>query len=393
MDENEPLINEETVERVQQSVSSYYEITEITEMGKMASIFFSRKGRNLFYICLVIYLYGDLAIYAAAVAKSLRDVACTFKPANTTSSLNISEGEICWSGSSQTRLDAYRIFLAVFVCTIGQFVFCNVTKTKYLQMMTTVMRWLAFSVMVILATIRLTSDGPAKPPSSELSGLPNLFGVCVYSFMCHHSLPGLVTPVNNKKRLYPLILADYGLILSFYFLLAFTGIFAFTDLNDLYTLNFQPSPSDSWFLFSLHIFLSLFPVFTLSTNFPIIAITLSNNLKSLFLTEGRRYSYWTRKAVFPLLALVPPTAIALATHSLEFLVGITGSYAGAGIQYIVPAALVYQARQQASASLGVGVTNHYKSPFSHTMWVVFVQLWAATCVIFVTWNHISAALG
>lgn len=393
MDENEPLINEETVERVQQSVSSYYEITEITEMGKMASIFFSRKGRNLFYICLVIYLYGDLAIYAAAVAKSLRDVACTFKPANTTSSLNISEGEICWSGSSQTRLDAYRIFLAVFVCTIGQFVFCNVTKTKYLQMMTTVMRWLAFSVMVILATIRLTSDGPAKPPSSELSGLPNLFGVCVYSFMCHHSLPGLVTPVNNKKRLYPLILADYGLILSFYFLLAFTGIFAFTDLNDLYTLNFQPSPSDSWFLFSLHIFLSLFPVFTLSTNFPIIAITLSNNLKSLFLTEGRRYSYWTRKAVFPLLALVPPTAIALATHSLEFLVGITGSYAGAGIQYIVPAALVYQARQQAATSLGVGVTNQYKSPFSHTTWVVFVQLWAATCVIFVTWNHISAALG
>ena len=57
------------------------------------------------------------------------------------------------------------------------------------------------------------------------------------------------------------------------------------------------------------------------------------------------------------------------------------------------AALVYQARQQAATSLGVGVTNQYRSPFSHTMWVVFVQLWAGTCVIFVTWNHISAALG
>ena len=50
--------------------------------------------------------------------------------------------------------------------------------------------------------------------------------------------------------------------------------------------------------------------------------------------------------------MLPPTAIALATHSLEFLVGITGSYAGAGIQYIVPAALVYQARIQAGSSLG-----------------------------------------
>ena len=35
LDENEPLINEETVERVQQSVSSYYEIT-----GKTTDTFF-----------------------------------------------------------------------------------------------------------------------------------------------------------------------------------------------------------------------------------------------------------------------------------------------------------------------------------------------------------------
>ena len=33
-----------------------YEIREITEMGRMAGLFFSRGGRNLFYICLVKYL-------------------------------------------------------------------------------------------------------------------------------------------------------------------------------------------------------------------------------------------------------------------------------------------------------------------------------------------------
>ena len=87
-DENAPLINEETVERVQQSVSSYYEITEITEMGKMASVFFSQTGRNMFYLC--------LAIYAAAIAKSIRDVACTYKPPKITSPLNISESEVSY---------------------------------------------------------------------------------------------------------------------------------------------------------------------------------------------------------------------------------------------------------------------------------------------------------
>jgi hypothetical protein len=28
----------------------------------------------LFYLCIIVYLFGDLAIYAAAVAKSMTDV-------------------------------------------------------------------------------------------------------------------------------------------------------------------------------------------------------------------------------------------------------------------------------------------------------------------------------
>jgi len=393
LDESQPLIDHDVTERLPQNASSYYEITEITEMGKMASLFFSKTGRNMFYLCLVIYLYGDLAIYSAAVAKSIRDVACTYKPPNMTSTLNISDSEICWSGNESTRLDAYRVFVALFVGVAGPFVFCNVTKTKYLQILTSVMRWLAFGTMVALACNNLTkTKDVAHPVRANFAGLPNLFGVCVYSFMCHHSLPSLVTPIKKKNQLYTLMFSDYLLILCFYFLLAFTGIFAFKEINDLYTLNFQPSSDDNFIQSFLHYFLSLFPVFTLTTNFPIIAITLRNNLKSLCLTDGRMYSYWTRNVMFPLLALIPPTAVALATHSMEFLVGITGSYAGAGIQYIVPAALVYYARKESRTALGVGVKNHHMSPFRSVFWVYFVQLWAVTCIIFVTWNHIASAI-
>ena len=46
---------------------------------------------------------------------------------------------------------------------------------------------------------------------------------------------------RRKKMLSSMVLADYALILSFYLLLAFTGIFAFKEINDLYTLNFQVS--------------------------------------------------------------------------------------------------------------------------------------------------------
>jgi hypothetical protein len=65
-------------------------------------------GRTLFYLCIAIYLYGDLAIYAAAVSKSLRDVACTYRPANVSLMANFTDESPCWENSLFTRIDAYR---------------------------------------------------------------------------------------------------------------------------------------------------------------------------------------------------------------------------------------------------------------------------------------------
>ena len=288
----------------------------------------------------------------------------------------------------------FRISLSVFIGVVSPFGFFNVTKTKYLQMLTTLMRWLAFTCMITLACVRLANGQRADPapPVAIFSGVPNLFGVCVYSFMCHHSLPSLITPISKKQHVNWLIFSDFLLVLMFYTLLAFTGIFAFTELNDLYTLNFQPVVGEPWYLSIVHYFLSLFPVFTLSTNFPIITITLRNNLKALFLTEGRRYSWYTRNCLFPLLALIPPVGVAFTTSSIEFLVGITGSYAGAGIQYVVPAFLVYYSRKTTKGAIGVAAVNHHESWFRSTFWVIFVNCWAIGCVVLVTWNHIANAV-
>lgn len=54
--------------------SKFYDLEIKTELGDMAGLFFNSSGRILFYLCLAIYLYGDLSIYSAAIGKSLRDV-------------------------------------------------------------------------------------------------------------------------------------------------------------------------------------------------------------------------------------------------------------------------------------------------------------------------------
>ena len=96
--------------------------------------------------------------------------------------------------------------------------------------------------MIVLAVIQLAEKkGRGHPAVADISGVPNLFGVCVYSFMCHHSLPSLITPIRNKSRLTAVLAGDYILILVFYAILSFTGIFTFSSIEDLYTLNFQPN--------------------------------------------------------------------------------------------------------------------------------------------------------
>jgi len=272
--------------------------------------------------------------------------------------------------------------------------------------------------MIGIASTRLIENkGTGHPVPANPAAIPNLFGVCVYSFMCHHSLPSLVTPISKKKHLLPLFSADYLLIAIFYLLLALTGVFAYDHIQDLYTLNFVPSriSTDNTNLFTLLVqyFLSLFPVFTLSTSFPIIAITLRNNLKALFdvvdeededledslvsrqsgvhgynsvHVRRRRntptaFCKFLSKCGFPLMAILPPFLVAMFLENVQALVTITGSYAGAGIQYIIPIFLVFHARKRYLC-----VANPHASPFKHVAWLWFVLIWAVVAISFVTIN-------
>ncbi|XP_058140670.1 transmembrane protein 104 isoform X2 [Dasypus novemcinctus] len=364
-----------------------FEITDRVEMGQMASMFFNKVGVNLFYFCIIIYLYGDLAIYAAAVPFSLMQVTCAAgnDSCDVEADSKHNDTDVCWG--PLRRVDAYRLYLAVFTLLLGPFTFFDVQKTKYLQILTSLMRWIAFATMIVLALVRIgRGRGEGHPPLAELSGVRNLFGVCVYSFMCQHSLPSLLTPVASKRHLTRLVLLDYVLILAFYGLLSFTAIFCFRgdSLLDMYTLNF--ARCDVVGLAAVRFFLGLFPVFTISTNFPIIAVTLRNNWKTLFHREGGTYPWAVDRVVFPTITLVPPVLVAFCTHDLEALVGITGAYAGTGIQYVIPAFLVYHCRRDTQLALGPGALNKHRSPFRHTFWVAFVLLWALFCFFFVTAN-------
>lgn len=103
------------------------------------------------------------------------------------------------------------------------------------------------AVMVALALVRIFSAAepaggrghPAAVNVHEPGAAAALAGVCVYSFMCHHSLPSLLTPLANKRRIALLLAAVFGAVFFFYALLSITGSyygFALSILELIYFL-------------------------------------------------------------------------------------------------------------------------------------------------------------
>lgn len=56
--------------------------------------------------------------------------------------LKSNDGRICWANYQISRLSMYRTILIVFALIFGPLVFCEMQKTKYLQIFTTVFRWM-----------------------------------------------------------------------------------------------------------------------------------------------------------------------------------------------------------------------------------------------------------
>ena len=119
-----------------QDDSYLFEITEQMELGHMAKMFFKKHHLKYFYICIIIYLYGDLTIYSTAISKSLRDVTCNYENCH---KADLEASDPCWQNLAISREQVYRLYILVIALFLGPFFKLN---SKYLQLLTSIFRWL-----------------------------------------------------------------------------------------------------------------------------------------------------------------------------------------------------------------------------------------------------------
>ena len=99
------------------------------------------------------------------------------------------------------------------------------------------------------------------------------------------------------------------------------------EIQALFTLNFT-----TYRYTLIAAFLALFPVFTLTSNYPLIAITLRNNTQILFEKVKIIHEWKYNSYLFSALASIPPIILAFAYQNISTLVSFTGGFAGLFIQ-------------------------------------------------------------
>jgi len=218
-----------------------------------------------------------------------------------------------------------------------------------------------------------------------------------WAWVLLYSIPGLISPLQKKRRVNILMFLVYCGILGFYILLASSALFAFGDssfptscdntmpcqIQSLYTYNFVSASSKI-----VALYLGLFPVFTISANYPLIAITLRNNLMRIPWAQDAAWAQGNnrRQYLFAMIAAVPSLIVASFFQDVDALVSLTGSYAGLFIELVIPAVLVYQARKVMREQYP-GEPNPYRSPFQSTVWLVIILVVAAITLVVVTINN------
>eukprot|EP00742_Colponemidia_sp_Colp-10_P002972 GILJ01003171.1.p1 GENE.GILJ01003171.1~~GILJ01003171.1.p1 ORF type:complete len:535 (+),score=35.66 GILJ01003171.1:36-1640(+) len=375
-------------------IKADFEIRERLEVGTLAEALLPSWLSKLTHGCLILYMFGCLAIFAVSASEAVSD-------------------DIGSIGS----LDSYYLCLGVFAMIVIPMSFGNFQNTQHIQLIVVVLRGLTFCFMLIASAhaifIRQTAEGDSfsfvSPLTTfDVSKTPYLLGNSIFVFMIHHSVASLITPLRPHREANRIVYTAYSVSLVAYIVLCGTALVAFHGLSNtkcqdsdaaaapcalqkLYNLNF--------FFFEwkwIARFLYFYPVLTVAT-FPLISITLRNNLRQLLLPSLPRsfpqfYSYsknteWDPfNIAFTFLAVTPPLLLAFLNRDVQQIVSLTGAFAGLFIMFVVPCCLVVQARAQLAKKFGKSVKNPFHSPFRHRNWLYLVAAWILFSLAFNIWK-------
>ena len=213
---------------IKDNISSF-SLVERIELNEMVEMLFkdSKPGeRSKWNLALMVFLNASLIVYlTGTMATYSALVASTFKHLITDTIANV---------------DSYYIFMVVTVCIGAPLSFGNFQNTKYIQIVICAARMSVYIIMVVTTATYFFQGDADDNKSSEnphpkdfdtyymnFSGISSLYGNIVFTFMTHHSLPGLLSPIRPERHIKGVLAYSLMFCATAYIILCSFGMLAF----------------------------------------------------------------------------------------------------------------------------------------------------------------------
>ncbi|ETW01385.1 hypothetical protein H310_06934 [Aphanomyces invadans] len=235
----------------------------------------------------------------------------------------------------------------------------DLNEQIHVQVVMAIVRFVALTTMIVSAFVALFVDSQDSGTSSPISQGPPyasdvpwinldsfglLFSTTVFSQLFQHSVPGLLAPLARKDQPKAPSIFGYALLTTtcFYLALSLSCCYYFgPKISSSVNLNWA---SFSWGIDGaipiwakfLSLLVVLFPALDTLSVFPLIAITLGDNLAASL--KGRVVWLNHKRLVCRLIASIPPLIVAVLVTDLSVTLQFSGIF-GLYVAFITPALL------------------------------------------------------
>ncbi|ETV66525.1 hypothetical protein H257_17087 [Aphanomyces astaci] len=345
------------------------------EVTTLCDRFLGVVGATLYQLSLLGLMYGGLLGYSQVFVNSI-----------------VSQLPSSFESSTVVVAVVFGLIVVPLSCV-------DLSEQIHVQVVMAIVRFVALTTMIASATVALFVDtrdsgitspmiaqGPpyaSDVPWMNLDSFGLLFSTTVFSQLFQHSVPGLLAPLARKDQPKAPSIFGYALVTTtlFYLALSLSCCYYFgPKISSSVNLNWA---SFSWGVDGdvplwgrfLSFLVVLFPALDTLSVFPLIAITLGDNLAASL--KGRLVWLSHKRLICRLVASLPPLVVAVVVTDLSVTLQFSGIF-GIYVAFITPALLQLFSRREDPR------LNVYSGRFSSDGYIFAVLAFGGVAVVVAT---------
>lgn len=320
------------------------------DVSSLCEMVFGRKFGIFYMVCLYLFLTGALVSYVSIFASSF---AATI-PLGFVNECNIYEDEEFFGGC---RIN-YWFYLAIYSGCMMYLTIKGLREQRWMQTILTFMRFLII-FLILITCIALIATGSNIKNSDHVSfKMPPLFKAdkivsslpsITFAFIYQLQFPSIIEFMKDKEKTLKKVVILVSLTsFTVYALLSIIVPTAIHDVNpqcsidySKYSAGHSQSDRPAW-TYIISYIVVLFPAFDVFSSFPVVAVTISDNLQTI--REGvsnEDFMQENRKKFYRIFSVSVPVVISFLMFNLSEIVDWVGIVGYLLVQIIFPIMHIY----------------------------------------------------